>query len=366
MLKPGTQVNSKGNIYYYFYSRKNIIPITEAYELAQSLLASEPFSYVARYSSTLVGVFNLLQWSILVTSKNLWINPVWQNWIPTSLNFLISIPKKSDTDSPFECSQLQLGASSLKYSIALSISYCEHIQNRQSSTYTTQITVLYMNRQGYTFIATERQSDKPFHNFFTSGVRLLLENIGFCLPENIITLSYITLEIPGRFNKYWLSTWNICLRKGICEVNTLTLKTYNTLQNLHQTHCCPLDHQRIRVQGFRRQSLLVIPSHTILWLEFTDSQVRFLISLEITCAWNHIVVINWLLWNYLPCVTSHNTLNFIIHDLVVFIRIIPCYFIHIRWSISIVDLRLDNIRLSHMKRRWRIHTIFCIPISYQW
>ena len=43
-------------------------------------------------------------------------------------------------------------------------------------------------------------------------------------------LSYITLEIPGKFNKDWLPTWNICLSKGICEVYTLTFQTYNTLK----------------------------------------------------------------------------------------------------------------------------------------
>ena len=37
-------------------SEANIIPITEAYELGQSLLASEPFTSVPRGASTLVGV----------------------------------------------------------------------------------------------------------------------------------------------------------------------------------------------------------------------------------------------------------------------------------------------------------------------
>ena len=55
-------------------------------------------------------------------------------------------------------------------------------------------------------------------------------------------LSSIALEIPGKFNEDWLPTWNICLIKGICGVNTSTLKTYNTLQNQHQPHCGPLDH----------------------------------------------------------------------------------------------------------------------------
>ena len=43
-----------------FDAKYNIIPITEAYELGQSLLASEPFTYVPRGASTLVGVGNPL------------------------------------------------------------------------------------------------------------------------------------------------------------------------------------------------------------------------------------------------------------------------------------------------------------------
>ena len=39
------------------------------------------------------------------------------------------------------------------------------------------------------------------------------------------TLSSVTLEIPGKFNEYWIPTWNICLGKGIFEVNMLTLQT---------------------------------------------------------------------------------------------------------------------------------------------
>ena len=40
----------------------------------------------------------------------------------------------------------------------------------------------------------------------------------------------ITLEIPGKLNEDWIPTCNICLSKGICEVNTLALQTYNTLK----------------------------------------------------------------------------------------------------------------------------------------
>ena len=44
-----------------FDAKYNIIPITEAYELGQSLLASEPLLSVPRGDSTLVGVGNPLK-----------------------------------------------------------------------------------------------------------------------------------------------------------------------------------------------------------------------------------------------------------------------------------------------------------------
>ena len=59
-----------------FDAKYNIIPITEAYELDQSLLASELFASVTRYASTLVGAGNPLQCSITVASKNFQINKV--------------------------------------------------------------------------------------------------------------------------------------------------------------------------------------------------------------------------------------------------------------------------------------------------
>ena len=49
--------------------------------------------------------------------------------------------------------------------MTLSISYCEHSHKKQSSAYTTQITVLDMNRHRYTFLTTKRKSNKPFRNF---------------------------------------------------------------------------------------------------------------------------------------------------------------------------------------------------------
>ena len=93
-------------------------------------------------------------------------------------------------------------------------------------------------------------------------------------------LSSITHEIPGYFNEYCLHTWNICLRKGIFEVNTLTLHTYNTFQNQHQPHCVPVYHCRILVQWFGRHSLLDIPSHTISCLKFPCCPIRFPLTFE--------------------------------------------------------------------------------------
>ena len=133
-------------------------------------------------------------------------------------------------------------------------------------------------------------------------------------------LSSITVEIPGKFNEDWFPTWDICLSKGICEINTLTLQTYNILQNQHQPHCGPLDHWRIRVHGFRRQYLLDIPSYTISCLGFPDCLIKFPLALERPCSRKHIVISNWLPWKNLPCVPSHKTLDFIIHFLELLIR----------------------------------------------
>ena len=49
--------------------------------------------------------------------------------------------------------------------ITLSISDCERPQNIQSSIYTTQNTVLNMNRQVSTLLITKTQSNKPFRKF---------------------------------------------------------------------------------------------------------------------------------------------------------------------------------------------------------
>ena len=90
----------------------------------------------------------------------------------------------------------------------------------------------------------------------------------------------ITHEIPGKFNKDWLPKWTICMIKDICEVNTLTLQTYNTLQNQRQTHCGTLYHWITRVQGLRRQYLMDIPSHTIMCLKFPGFLIRFPLALK--------------------------------------------------------------------------------------
>ena len=57
----------------------------------------------------------------------------------------------------------------------------------------------------------------------------------------------ITIEIPGKFNEDSLSNFNICLNKGICEVKTLTTKTYNKLKNQYKPHGGPLEHYIIVV-----------------------------------------------------------------------------------------------------------------------
>ena len=76
MCKQVTMVNIKVDIWTLFDDIYNIIPITEAYELVQSLLASEPLLYLPRVTSTLVGVVNPLQFYVPVTFKTLQINTV--------------------------------------------------------------------------------------------------------------------------------------------------------------------------------------------------------------------------------------------------------------------------------------------------
>ena len=80
-------------------------------------------------------------------------------------NVLISMHRNSYTYSPFEWSRIELVPLFLKDFITLSVSDYECIQNRQPSTYTTQITVLYMNCQGSTLAITKQLSHKPFRNF---------------------------------------------------------------------------------------------------------------------------------------------------------------------------------------------------------
>ena len=76
MCKPAHWLTSKDLSGLLFDAKYNITPITDAYELGQSLLSSEPFISVPRGASTLVGVGNPLQSSIPVASKTLRINTV--------------------------------------------------------------------------------------------------------------------------------------------------------------------------------------------------------------------------------------------------------------------------------------------------
>ena len=189
-------------------------------------------------------------------------------------------------------------------------------------------------------------------------------------------LIYITIEIPGNLNQYWLPTYNIFLRKVICEVDTLTLQKQDTLNNKHQSHYGPLDHCRILFQGFIIQSLLEISYHTIPFLEFTGSPIGFPLALEIPCPWKYIVIINIRLWNLVPrksdvvsnrlpwnhlsCVPSQNNCNLIIHSLLLFIQMFTWQGLHLRCSIRIMDPIFESISFSHMAYRWYVHTIFCL------
>ena len=153
-------------------------------------------------------------------------------------------------------------------------------------------------------------------------MRLRLDHIGFSLiwEQHYVVLhhSWNSWEIQWRLAPHLVNT---CLRKGLCEINTLTLQTYNTLQNQHQPHCGPLYHRIIRVQVFRRHYLLDIPYHIVSCFECTDCLIRFPIALEGPCSWKQIVISNRLPWNNPPCVPYHDTLNFIIHCLELFFQI---------------------------------------------
>ena len=87
-----------------------------------------------------------------------------------------------------------------------------------------------MNNQGYNFLTTKLWYNKPLRKFsyYMCAALYCLYRISF----NLITTN-IDIEIPISFNEESFLSWNIRLRKWIFEVNTLTIKTYNTLQNKH-------------------------------------------------------------------------------------------------------------------------------------
>ena len=144
----------------------------------------------------------------------------------------------------------------------------------------------------------------------------------------------------------------MCLIKRIFEVNNLTLQDQDTHQN--QPHYGPLDHLRKLVRGFRMKSLLDIPSHTILFLKFPDSPIRFPLALEIPCSWKYIVIrnispqdlvpINYdvirnrLTWNHLSCVPSYKMSIIITHSLILSIQMFTRQDLHLRLSMSIMPL----------------------------
>ena len=145
----------------------------------------------------------------------------------------------------------------MKYFIKILTSDCECAQNRQSYTYTTTITVLNMNIQGYNLLTTRPQYNKLFCKF--SYQRCTASVCQYMILLKMRTTSYW----PPSLLKYLRNSMKTgsplgqpSLAKGICEVNTLTLKTYNTLQNQHLPHHVTLNHQRIHVLGSRRQSIL--------------------------------------------------------------------------------------------------------------
>ena len=110
----------------------------------------------------------------------------------------------------------------------------------------------------------------------------------------------ITIEFHGNNKKDWLPTWNICLSKGIFEVNILTLQTWSKLKKWHQPYCVPLYHWQVQIQGFRIQYPLDMLSHKILYVELPDITIRFPLTLEGPYSYKYIVIINIYLWNLFP------------------------------------------------------------------
>ena len=109
------------------------------------------------------------------------------------------------------------------------------------------------------------------------------------------------------------------------------------------------------------QYLLDILSYTISCLEFPDCIIRFPLALERPCSWKHILISTWLPLNNLPCVPSHKTLDFIIHCLEVFIRVLIAIKIpimdHIYLTFNIINILLYA---AHRKNNCRI---FLLPFG---
>ena len=66
---------------------------------------------------------------------------------------------------------------------------------------------------------------------------------------------------------------------------------------------------------------MYIPSHRIMFLEFTDNPIMSTIVREGTCSWKYIVIANRFPWNNLTGVPSLKTLYLMIHYILVFILI---------------------------------------------
>ena len=192
-----------------------------------------------------------------------------------------------------------MGPSWFKDFIKLSVSYFKRSQNRKLSTYTTQITVLYMNRQEPTLLTTKLQYKKSFCNCPYQG------SLDLYWPCRILFNLRATSHFPPSLLKSLGSSMNngspigtsawentfvnsiICLYKPIihCKIDI----------NFTLGHCTTGEYEfrGSGVQGFRIQYILDIPSPKKHCLEFPDHLSRFTLALEIPCSWKHIVVNNW-------------------------------------------------------------------------
>ena len=117
--------------------------------------------------------------------------------------------------------------------------------------YDTHITFLYTNNQGYTFSTTKPRSNNPYHKFILEACSFVLYVYYFIWYKNNITFSYIDTEITGNYNEWFYPFYDIHLSKGICNINTLTLQTYNTFSKaalISPRNTDPLDNMYLRVQ----------------------------------------------------------------------------------------------------------------------